>query len=79
MAYPLNVIVIVTMHYATNDPEFTSDYCAIDIKIDGITLAEYGDSYHDRGRDKAEGFVDALKIFHPDWQIQHVKVADYEI
>jgi hypothetical protein len=34
------------------------DYDAIEVIIDGETVAEYGDHYHDKGFEKAEGFVE---------------------
>jgi hypothetical protein len=78
MAYPLEVTVVVTTHYLKEDEDCLSDYCSVDISIDGIKIAEYGDAYHDRGREKSQGFIAAIQTFHPSWGVQYNSVADFE-
>lgn len=44
-------------HFAEYDKEFESDYWSIELKVKGKTIAEFGDWYHDHGREKCEGFI----------------------
>ena len=71
-------LTIIT-HYAENDPEFTSDYHSIGIYIDGELVREYGDSYHDKGKEKVEGYLNALDDLTMLDAIEHKSVADYEV
>lgn len=50
------------MHYAEDDPKCWGDYYSVTLK-DGLgeIIAHFGDSYHDRGREKAEGFIMGLE------------------
>ena len=59
----------VILLYATDDEDCSSDYYGVEILQDGKIIQEYGDAYHDNGREKMEGFFDALS-----W-IQSKKVA----
>ena len=34
------------------------DYDGVEVIIDDVVVAEYGDYYHDKGAEKAEGFVE---------------------
>ena len=75
--------VTVTTHYPKSDPEMWGDYYDVDIYIsapDGREYGmQYGDHYHNRGIDKAEGFVDALKTLYGDkLPVLKVRLADRE-
>jgi hypothetical protein len=50
----------------------------VSITIDGDEMVRYGDQYHDKGRDKAEGFVDGLTCAYGEISLSHEYVADYE-
>ncbi len=52
--------VTVVTHYALNDPECISDYCYIELLLNGEPIIAYGDAYHAKGREKVEGFIDCL-------------------
>lgn len=54
------------------------DYREVSITVDGHEVARYGDHYHDKGRDKANGFVDGLMCAYGEISLSHEYVADYE-
>lgn len=63
-AYKLDVIHITKIiHYWEEDKEFQGDYASIELIRDDThkIIATYGDSYHDNGREKAEGFIDGVE------------------
>ena len=71
--------LIVITHYFKCDKEFLSDYASIDICLpNGELVASWGDNYHDRGQEKAEGFVQGF--YWPDTkpEIEYQDVADAE-
>ena len=43
-----------------SEADFGGDYTSVEVAFDGKTVAEYGDYYHDKGSDKAEGFVQGV-------------------
>lgn len=70
----------VVTRYSVDDPLMNGDYCSVEIRNDGKLLASYGDSYHDSGKEKAKGFIDAWLLFCPD-EPKHIdfkSVADYQ-
>lgn len=54
-------ITVQTVYYK-DDEEFERDYHSIRILQDGEIIQEYGDHYHDKGEEKSEGFIDALRL-----------------
>lgn len=70
----------IVTHYFRTDPQFLGDYTSVEIYLDAVKLVEYGDAYHDKGRDKAQGFVDAVTALVGAENINmcHEQVADYE-
>lgn len=74
----MKTLKIVT-HYFETDPRFLGDYTSVEVHLDGVKVVEYGDAYHDKGQDKAQGFVDAVKalVGEEHLNIQHERVADY--
>lgn len=54
--------ITVQTVYFKDDKDFNTDYHSVRILQDGELIQEYQDSYHDKGTEKAEGFVDALKL-----------------
>ena len=71
--------VEVRTHYFEEDPEYLSDYAEVSLHVDGVEVARYGDAGHDRGREKAEGFVTGLTHAWGEgsMQVRHTQVADY--
>lgn len=71
----------VITHYPEDDPEFMADYAGVTVKVDGEVVQEYEDSYHGRGREKAEGFVDGFRaaLGADQVAISFTKVADYPV
>lgn len=53
----------LNIFYCADDPNCKGDYAYVIIKdaSDGEELARYGDHYHDKGLEKAGGFIDALR------------------
>lgn len=74
-------IKIIT-HYLVDDPEFEGDYTQIEIFMNmglGHKLVKtYGDYYHDKGDEKAAGFMDGISALTDDYSIEEIEVADYE-
>lgn len=69
----------VISHYDKNEDEYcTGDYCAVTVKIDDKTCQRYGDYYHDKGEQKAEGFIDGVRYFNPDVNVIYIKIADWD-
>lgn len=71
-------LVTVTTHYREDDDEFVGDYWHVSIQFDGVEVTRYGDHYDDKGLDKAEGFVEALKLVDPTLTVEYKDVADAE-
>ena len=72
--------VRVVTHYCERDPECIGDYDGIEIFVDNQLVKTYGDYYHDKGSEKAEGFVEGLSWLEERYgaraQVEHVKKAD---
>lgn len=47
----------IVEHFDLEYTEIGGDYSHVTIELDSEVLAEYGDDYHDKGLEKAEGFV----------------------
>lgn len=73
----MNIVVI--KHFYKDDIECGGDYASIDIEINKIKVITFGDYYHDKGEEQAQGFIEATKHFFPDCQILHVSINDYKI
>lgn len=50
----------IIKHYAKDDKDFCEDYYSITVKINGKKVRHYGDYYHDKGKEKAEAFIDGI-------------------
>lgn len=69
----------VIIHYCKNaDAQCTGDYSAVTVNIDGKLCAYYGDYYHDKGEERADGFVDGMRYLNPDANVTYNKVADWD-
>lgn len=68
------------VHYSKDDEECQGEYWQIDIFKDGILIVTYGDHYHDKGREKAEGFYDAIsKVLEAGtWSWEYEEIADMD-
>ena len=49
---------IIVSEFETED-DFGSDAIGYHVELNGETIAEYGDWYHDKGSEKCEGFIDS--------------------
>lgn len=74
----MHAIELIT-HYFEDDAEFLGDYASVEVRLDGGLLARYGDASHERGRERAEGAVDALLAVFGATNVQVVRsrVADF--
>jgi len=68
--------VCVVVHYWETDINCSHDYTSIDIVIGGVVVADYGDAYHDKVRDKVAGFIDALRIVYGDIEVEFLNVPE---
>lgn len=71
----MNKIKVIT-HFFDDDPDCTGDYSSVTIELNGKIVASYGDYYHSKGRERADGFVDAIKLIYPSATIVYENVAD---
>lgn len=62
--------------YCEDDPEFEGDYTEVILKRGDTEIARFGDSYHDRGFEKSEGFIQGLRFIH-EVDVVEAEVADY--
>lgn len=74
-------IQIIT-HYCIEDTEYDEDYTGIDIvKINEqgnkVLIKSFGDSYHDKGQEKVEGFLEAMRYFNIEFELEEINAADY--
>lgn len=73
----------IRTRYGSDDPEFKYDYYAVDIYINDQLIKSYGDDYHDKGYEKAcgwlDGFIAGHAYFRPTgyFTVDWIKVADY--
>lgn len=76
-------VKIITHYYY--DPEFegedqcNGDYAEVSIQVDGEEVRRYGDAYHERGEERAQGFIDAMEILFPRVKIIKEKIADIKL
>lgn len=54
-----------TLYTVTTYPELWTDYYQVFLILDGEVLRDYGGHYHDKGQEKAEGFVQGFFLAHP--------------
>ena len=75
--------ITVSTHYSKADPDYSGDYCEVHVEVratGGMEFAmQYGDHYHDKGWERAQGFVDAVQALHgPKIPVIRYNVADIE-
>lgn len=71
--------VKVITHFYKDDLECGGDYAKVTIELNGNQVITYGDQYHEKGIEKSEGFIDALKLIYGDQLlIEPIDVADYD-
>lgn len=44
----------------SREESFSGDYLEVRIFVEGRLAATYGDAYHDKGREKAVGFIEGM-------------------
>lgn len=58
------------------------DYWSIEVEVrlpNGTILSQpYGDYYHDNGREKVDGFLDAIRQIYGTPEIEEIDLADIE-
>lgn len=65
--------------YFKNDTKFIYDYASVSILLDGKEVANWGDSYHDKGSEKAEGWVDCFTYLNPNCKVEHINKNNDEV
>jgi hypothetical protein len=66
----------VTTHFDVSDPGCEGDYIDVTIHVGRKLVAEFGDWYHDKGAEKANGFVQGLKYLYPKLVVRLTRKAD---
>ena len=52
----------IVLHFDKEDYSCEGEYFEVDVVVDGKLIQKYGDDYHDRGYEKAEGFISGLQF-----------------
>jgi len=68
----------VIQHYLIDDKDCIGDYCSVEIRINDEIIIEYGDYYFDRGKERADGFLDALEHLGCKIEPSYDNIPDYE-
>ena len=79
----MKTMTILEHHQKSEDGEdddFGGDYWDLEILDEnGACIKTYGDAYHDRGSDKAEGFIDGMRyVSNEEIKVEYKDVADRE-
>lgn len=69
-----------TIHYTESNPGGDYTDVTIDLHLDGIHYqTEWGDSYHDKGWERSDGFIDAIRMIYGEkFPIIDVEANDRE-
>mgnify|MGYP000181496967 CR=1 FL=1 len=63
-----NFLTVVT-YYSPEDKDFMDDYHYVEIlDSTGVVVANYGDHYHDKGRERALGFTEGILWVYPQYR-----------
>ena len=63
-----NFLTVVT-YYGADDEDFMDDYHYVEIlDSTGVVVANYGDHYHDNGRERALGFTEGILWVYPQYR-----------
>ncbi len=72
--------ITVITHYPKSDKKCEGDYYDVEVFVKEAHqefAMQYGDYYHDKGHDKAQGFVDAIHtLFGDKISVIRYNVAD---
>lgn len=70
----------IITHFYNDDPDCSGDYASVTVELEGMVIANYGDYYHDKGEEKAEGFIDGVRYMNnrhnEPTQVEYESVAD---
>lgn len=69
--------VEIVKHFNKDDVDFREDYRSVEVFINGKSVRQYGDYYHEKGDICAENFADGLS-FSNLVSVKLVNKADYE-
>ena len=68
----------IIYRHQKEDTDCGGDYYAIKLQLNGETVAEFGDSYHDSGYEKAIGFIQGVEyITKEKISIDYESIADF--
>ena len=66
-------------HFDKDDEDFGGDYASVSIFVNGKEVITYGDHYHEKGRERAEAFIEGLEYaLDVKAKITQEKIADWE-
>ncbi len=68
----------ILTHYAKDDIDFTGDYWKVEVFDEtGKCIYIKGDDYHDKGKEKVEGFIDGYQLTSKEIiKITNERIAD---
>ena len=52
----------IVLHFDKEDYSWEGEYREVDVVVDDKLIQKYGDDYHDKGYERAEGFINGLKF-----------------
>jgi len=72
------VFIQIIQHFPITDQDFIGDYYDIELKMNGVVAATFGDYYHDKGEDKVKGFLSCVEYLFvkKSYEVHEVRVAD---
>jgi len=75
---PIKIEIIT--HFPTDDPDCDGEYYDVEVKMNRVVAAEFGNYCDDKGQDRAEGFMACIKhLFKPKgYFLEEKSVADRE-
>lgn len=65
----------IVTYFREDDFDFGGDYDGIRIFENGKVIRTYGDHYHDKGRERSQGYLDALKDMNVEVTVAQKSVA----
>lgn len=72
-----SIEVTILTHFSKDDTDCSGDYYDIEIIINDKVVMTYNDYYHDKGEEKATGFIDGLQyLSNNKYKVEYREIAD---
>ena len=69
--------ISIIKHFSYTDVNCEEDYEYVTVEINCVEVQRYGDGYHDKGLEHAEGFTDGIEHILSKLEMHHM--VDYNI